>query len=609
MAFRFPFSKSKEPLPTASSAPPSLPPAAIPKSSLQPPQLVAAPSSTMVRPLNQVKAIVPGQGTLATALKAATAQPPPIVSGGSQSAVFKPRVNVTLGRAVPPATTIPRLPSTNAETPPSSGSDAPSSIDFSFADLAPLLPDNLVLASAPHGTLPTTVSIPMSEILPQLATGKVQVHLSSITHGIPPEAIDPAIASSGDIRIKIPLHLIIPRLPASAISLPSSQSKQELDPKIAAPFTERDASHAATTPPADSPEAAPPTAPVQIQPLPPRAPVPPPSKPVRATPPPALPSATPKPFVAPTTPSAGVGPTLLAPSGLKLPSIPKPPSPSPSPAVRPPVPAVPPISTTPRSVSIPPCPPAAMPAPAAPRTAIAPILSPAAAPRAMPTLRSSQPPAVPRPLLIPPAPPAAMPVSVPPLNIKLPPIRTAPTPPISAPSISTPSLPKSAPLTPEAFLAPKPLPRPSKVIAVAPPGKEEPSILQLLGLPATQTFRLQDLVELARQKLDVPGLLVAAQDGLPLAGKMPEGLDANAWSGIGPQLFRKFSHEGKALELEKPRRCLLGLGPNWFTLWSEQGIYLICCHGAEKVNPEFDQASSMLAAGLARFCKQHATAA
>lgn len=144
---------------------------------------------------------------------------------------------------------------------------------------------------------------------------------------------------------------------------------------------------------------------------------------------------------------------------------------------------------------------------------------------------------------------------------------------------------------------------------MSPPDKEGPSILQLLGLPATQTLRLQDLVELARQKLDVPGLLVAAQDGLPLAGKMPEGLDANAWSGIGPQLFRKFSQEGKALELEKPRRCLLGLGQNWFTLWSEQGIYLICCHGAEKVNPEFDQASSILAAGLARFCKQHATAA
>lgn len=702
MAFRFPFSKPKEPQLTAPAAPPPLPPAAVPRSDSKPPPPPApapvAPASTMIRLPPQAKTLVPRQGTLAAALKAATAQPP-AASGGSQSALFKPKVNVTLGHAPArvPTAAIPRLPSAIMGTPSSPGAGIPASIDFAFSDLAPLLPDNLVRADAPPDTLPTSVSISTSEILPQLASGKVHLPLSLLTHSIPPESIDPSIASSGDVRIKIPLHLIIPKLPASAMSLPSSQSKQELDPKIAAPFTERGARRAATPPPSAPAETAPPATPAPVQPRPPRAPVPAPAKPTLTIRPPTLPSAAPKPFEAPTTPAAGVGPTILAPTGLKLspgavpkpasppsapapaapvptasptppsqlwakpmiarpplklaspvapsaspprppaatpapsvppplpaPSIPRPSSPAPTPAARPPVPAIPPAAATPKPISIPPAPPAAMPAPAAPRPTATPMLPPAALPRAMPTLRSPQPTAAPRPSSIPPAPPAMMPVSaapkpvtlpgppaVPasrpaaPLNIKLPPISP---PPLSPPSLSAPSLPRSAPPPPEALVAARPLPRP-KTAAMVPPDTGGPSIQQLLGVPEAQTPRLQDVVEMVRQKLGVPGLLVAAQDGLPLAGKMPEGLDANAWSGIGPQLFRKFGQEGKVLELGKPRRCLLGLGPNWFTLWSEQGIYLICCHGIEKVNPEFDQASSTLAAGLTRFCKQHATAA
>ncbi|NUN94430.1 MAG: hypothetical protein HUU04_11715, partial [Verrucomicrobiae bacterium] len=108
----------------------------------------------------------------------------------------------------------------------------------------PLLPENVLRADVASDLLPADVSVPTSEILPQLVTGKVQIPLSTITQSLPPEAVDPSIASSGDLRIKIPLHLIVPKLPPSAISLPQDQAKQDLDPKIAAPFTERSASRA-----------------------------------------------------------------------------------------------------------------------------------------------------------------------------------------------------------------------------------------------------------------------------------------------------------------------------------------------------------------------------
>jgi len=128
-------------------------------------------------------------------------------------------------------------------------------------------------------------------------------------------------------------------------------------------------------------------------------------------------------------------------------------------------------------------------------------------------------------------------------------------------------------------------------------------------VPGGENLRLQDLVERARQKLGVSGLLVAAQDGLPLAGHVPEGLDANAWSSFGPHLFRKLHLEDPALPPGKPRRFLLAFGEDCFSFWNEQGIYLICRHALKQMTPEFERSSALLADGLARYCKQHASAA
>lgn len=116
-------------------------------------------------------------------------------------------------------------------------------------------------------------------------------------------------------------------------------------------------------------------------------------------------------------------------------------------------------------------------------------------------------------------------------------------------------------------------------------------------------------MDCAQQELGVAGLLVATQDGLPLAGHMPEGLDANTWSGFGPHLFRKLHHEDPALPKGKPRRCLLAFGDHCFSFWNEQGIYLICRHDLNQMTADFERDSAALAAGLAGYCKRHASAA
>jgi hypothetical protein len=190
-----------------------------------------------------VKKIVPRQGNLAAALKAATT---PVGGGGAspaQSAIFKPKVNIVLKPeaalvlAPPPAPVMEQV-ATAPEL--SSVSDAPATIEIPLAEIRQLLPENIFRPGVAEGaSLPDMISLSTSEILPQLPKGRVQVPLSVILAAFPSDLIDASVAGSGDLKIKIPLHLIIPRLPESVMSLPKDQVKQQVDVTIEMPFSER----------------------------------------------------------------------------------------------------------------------------------------------------------------------------------------------------------------------------------------------------------------------------------------------------------------------------------------------------------------------------------
>jgi hypothetical protein len=337
MAFRFFKSKDSETPPDDSAAQqPEPTPSA-------PPTAVASPQASTVGK------IVPRQGSIAAALKAAAG-----TSGNSspsQSAVFKPRVSVVLKPTAIPSSApvviaVPSAaPSPDASAVPTLPPDAPVSIEIPTSDLIPLFPENAMLADLNPASLPPTIPIQTLDILPQLSKGRVQLVLKNLLSSFPPECLNPSFSGAEDIKVKIPLSLLIPRLPESLISLPSGQAKQQIDDSLGSPFSERKASTAAA---AATPEAAPsvPTPPIAEQPAP---PVPPsfpkpvvaqsfaPKPPVPQTPPPhATPPSQPPPRLNPADATKALTGSILLPtkpgSSAKLPSLKDPRASTPSPA-------------------------------------------------------------------------------------------------------------------------------------------------------------------------------------------------------------------------------------------------------------------------------------
>ena len=127
---------------------------------------------------------------------------------------------------------------------------------------------------------------------------------------------------------------------------------------------------------------------------------------------------------------------------------------------------------------------------------------------------------------------------------------------------------------------------------------------QILGLPAEIEVRIPEMVERLKVHRQLEGVFVSTEDGLPLAGSMPEGMDANAWGGIGPKFFRKLDQETQIVSLGKPRRCTFVLQNRCVTICHEPGIYLILSHRLENLSPEFEEHTSILALEIAPRCEK-----
>ncbi len=574
MAFRFPFFKSKD-APPADEAPiPAIPPPVpAPVPAAQPPSIPPAPETA---------AVPPRQSSLASALKAATSH---TTGGGEiQSSLFRPKVNVNLkSSAVGGATPSPEP----AAPSPAPATEVPSSVELAVADILPLLPHNLLKESAPQEGMPSVISISTADILPQLATGKVQVPLDVLISTFPQAMVDASVAGSDDIKIKIPLHLIIPKLSASAIALPDTQLRQEVGASIGTPFSERKvgprlsaaptngtstgATMIAPSSPLTTPKVAIPPV-VKAPSLPP--PLPRPSVPAPKIPPPA----------AKMVPSSPAFPIKLPPL-VPVTSLPRSVAPIPAPATPPSVPPpsrmsfVPPIKLPPPTL-----PPAMVPGATIPATGPVPVRT-----STLPILRTSTfIPAKPSNVLIPP--PATN-------DENTPTVLVSPSRPSEAPSVAA-----AASIPP----APQPAAAEAMPPAAAPRLKQTASLREMLGIAEETPLRLQDLSNEILRKLAILGVLIVAEDGQLLAGSLSPKLDSQGWSRLAPQLFRKFTGEDK--DLGRPRRCFLEVGGHGFSLWNERGIHLVLCHRPEEIGSKFEEHGDHLAREVALFCQRRGAA-
>lgn len=180
---------------------------------------------------------------------------------------------------------------------------------------------------------------------------------------------------------------------------------------------------------------------------------------------------------------------------------------------------------------------------------------------------------------------------------------TATAPKLAAPPVPIPVLEAPNPIQPPSGPPP---PAPSAIPTPAVATGEVPTLQQLLGLPEGGEIRIAEVPAQIQAKFGLDSVLVATGDGLPMVGAMPKGMDSNAWSGLGPQLFRSFNQRPGAAALGIPRRCMLNLGKSWITLWNAHGIYMIFTHKGSVISPEFDQASAHLVREIARRCNMPA---
>ncbi len=629
MAFRFPFFKSKKPAEAPASSPPAAP-------DVPPP---AAPAPEIAQK------IVPRQGNLAAALRAATAT----VGGGAspaQSAIFKPKVRVVLkpeaSAAPAPPPPAPVMAEVVAAPELSSLPDASATIEIPMAEIHPLLPENVFKPGAAEGaSLPDMISLSISEILPQLPKGRVQIPLGTILAAFPSDLIDTSVADSSDLKIKIPLHLIIPRLPESVMSLPKDQVKQQVDASIEVPFSERRVRPAPPqqlavprqpvpveprklaapeiSPPINPPEdtevggvttlmpALPVAAPVAKLPSPPNprppAPVPAPLSQSKLTPGDATEALTgniklpTKPFVLPV--SRIIPPAV--PAGTPASEVAQ------APQVKTPSPQIPPPSIP--SLRLPKPPTVAIPIPTihttgAPGSSSASAIKPphssvVPAPTIKPSapLPVSAPLKLPSSLSVPTTPPSETKPASEAVSSPTPPAESAPVAPVVPSAITAPNVPKGTSI--EDLLAPAAVPVPD-----TPPAPPLSPLHEILGISDGRELRIPEIAEQIRVRFNLLGVMIATEDGLPMAGSLPSGLDSNAWCGLSHLLFQRFSKNGKATRTE-PRRCMLSLGTSWLTIWwQDHGIYLIFVHHLETVTAEFEQRGAVLAREVALQCQQ-----
>lgn len=565
MAFSFSFFKSKKT--GEASTPVSTPPA-----SLESNEQTSAVGSVEKRPAQSSasksvvsKVVAARQGSLVTALKAA---PVKISASEGQSAVFKPKVNVVLKPQNTP----------RSESFPS---DAPATIEIATAELLSSFPENVFKPGAKEsGFVPEIISISTLEIYPQLPRGKVQIPLNTLLCSFPSEAMDPSVAGSGDLYIKIPLHLIIPQLPESMMSLPNDQVTQELEDLVGeAPFSER--STVSKDPAPQAVSAVQPQEPKPIAPLRPPASLPPLNLSKLA------PSDAAKALIAnipfpprPTTPIGSKNPVGHPP--LSVPTV-KPPQILKS-------------NLVPKKVSA--------------QTMLMPSLNPA---NKIPPSSALKPISVGQSI-----PKTVVPSkSVGPTPVSRPPgLATSPGPSIPSPTILKPAV--SIPALPKSIEPPKPIAQPPLTQTTTPLSKtsvpvpkestvEKLALHQLIGIQDERKLRIQDIAEQARIHFNMVGVLIATKDGLPLAGSMPSGWDLDFWSSMGPLLFRKFDKENIS-HWGRPHRCILSMGDTWITFWNQGGIYLVLSHEMKAMTREFEERNRLFLQELSRYCQQAETA-
>jgi hypothetical protein len=600
--------KSKEPAPQPAPpvAPPTPPPQANapdaqpvpPAEPVKPAGALAFPPASQKPDASGVQKIVPRQGSIAAALKAATA-PTSANASPTQSAIFRPKVSVIIkpGGATPTAPA-PDAPAAAAAPEAVPASNLPASITIPSKELLALLPDHALIENASsHSALPANVSIPTQEIVSQLSKGRVQLPITMLVALIPKEIIEPSFSATEDVKIKLPLHLILPQLPESVMSLPSGQAKQEVDPNLASPFSERGKGSGAPQPktPSMSAVVKPTVSPVAVS---------------EAGKPP-IPTIKPPSVVAP-SPSLNPAEAAKASSqAMGLPSKPVlPPKSSVIPAPTKPPPIPPPTSIPKPHLPPPSIPPVSAPATPPPQSEAKPPATPVipplklGVPAVTPPPVETKPPAkasdssVTKPL----APPVIPPPNIPAPSIGQKPVEKTPViPPPTSPAAAAPAQVSGKPLMPPPSIDQKPAEKAPEIPAAKPDdGAALKNLSEWLGIPE-KDVKLPEIAQKVKEKMKLEGVLIATKDGLPLVTAMPGQFDVNSWSGFASHLFKKFGEDGHSLA-GSPKKYLLSLGSSWISAYDEKGIYLFLVHSLDVLTPEFEQQGFKLAKDLSQFC-------
>ncbi len=472
--------------------------------------------------------------------------------------------------------------------------EIPSTVDIPTSEILPLLPEN-VLKLGYTGGFPSTVSLSVTDILPQLAKGRVLFSMSTLLASFPPDSIEASVVESGDIQIKMPLHQIVPRLPESVMQLPTGQVKQQIDSTIEVPFSEK-----GNKPAVPAPKEAW-SGPKQPEP---------PALPPRPMAPPLSPANSPSESKSPLLKDKLAAATALTP----LTSL------SPSEATS--------ALTTSIKLPLKPTASAKIPLPGIPSPA--PLPSPS---KSSPTIRKPDPEDPMMAATIKFQPPSNL-RELPSIKLPHPIVSHAETPssapaPIISPSTTTGDAglfgtnaipPAALPMLPRPIIKSasaiipvpdKPVPLPPVENKLVTPSKPVESVSQglrsLLDIPQQDPIRLQDVAAKIRTRLNSLGVLVATEDGLPLVSAMPAGADLNGWSSIGTHVFRKLEQVSHKLSFGTPQRCLLSIDDCWITVWHDHGVYMVVRHGLEQISPEFEMQISELGKAIAEHCRtQHA---
>lgn len=107
-------------------------------------------------------------------------------------------------------------------------------------------------------------------------------------------------------------------------------------------------------------------------------------------------------------------------------------------------------------------------------------------------------------------------------------------------------------------------------------------------------------MEKIRTKFNYNGVLLATDDGLPIVSAVAKDIDVQVWSRLAPLLYRKWDTEEGASSLGKASRVIVSSGGLWFSIYQENGMYLIVIHPLSTLQKEFEERNQALINEISR---------